>query len=572
MAVRTNTGADDAALAGASGVAPRSAGTGGRLPAWLPAVALSSALTAILLIWDPQVRDLAAQAFRTELFQREGFAIWNGAWYEGHYTLTYSVLFPPLAAVVGPQLVGGLSAIASAYLFDRLVRDHWGERARWATLWFGAGAVTMLATGRVTFSLGVACGLAALRALQTRRTPAAIAAAAACALSSPVAGVFLAGVTATGAVVRTGPVNRAALVVAAVAALPIAALNLVFPDESVQPFSFAAFFPVLLYAAVTVYLTRGKPEERRFRFVVLCYLAATTLVWLIPNPLGNNAIRLPALFGGPLLLAIILARRPRVPIALSVTILVTAAFWQFLAPARDLAQSAGDASTSARFYHGLEDWLRAHGGKRARVEVPTTLNTWEAAYLAPEFQLARGWLGQLDRARNGVFYNGRLTHERYRRWLRHNGVRYVALPDAPLQQSARPERRLILDGRSYLAPRWTSAHWRVYEVVDPLPLVRSQHGRARLKHLQPESFTLRVTKPGTFTVLARSSPYWEIARGKGCISERNGWTTITTAKRGVVRADVGFSVGGALRSASRTEPTCAPAAATWGSGRWLRGL
>src|SRR5262245_3928022 len=153
------------------------------MPAWLPAVALSSLLTAILLVWDPQVRDLAAQAFRTELFEQEGFAIWNGAWYEGHYTLTYSVLFPPLAALIGPQVVGALSVISSAYLFDRLVRDHWGERARWATLWFGAGAVTMLATGRVTFSLGVAFGLAALRALQTRRTGLAIAAAGACALA-----------------------------------------------------------------------------------------------------------------------------------------------------------------------------------------------------------------------------------------------------------------------------------------------------------------------------------------------------------------------------------------------------
>ena len=538
------------------------------MPAWLPAVALSSALVAVLLIWDPQVRDLAAQAFRTELFEREGFAIWNGAWYEGHYTLTYSVLFPPLAAVLGPQLVGGLSVIASAYLFDRLVRDHWGERARWATLWFGAGAATMLATGRVTFSLGVAFGLAALRALQTGRTYPAIAAAAACALSSPVAGVFLAGVTATGALVRGKPLNRSALAVAAVAAAPILLLNLVFPDESVQPFSFAAFFPVLLYAAATVYVTRGQPEERRFRFVVLAYVAATALVWLFPNPLGNNVIRLPALFGGPLLLAIILARRPRVPIVVSVLILVTAGFWQFLAPVRDLAHSAGDASTSARFYNGLEDWLHAHGGKRARIEVPTTLNSWEAAYLAPEFQLARGWLGQLDRARNGVFYDNRLTHERYRRWLRLNGVRYVALPDAPLQQSARLERRLILDRAPYLEPRWSSPQWRVFEVAGALPLVRSHDGAARLESLKPESFTLRVTKPGTFTVLASPSPYWELDRGRGCIGQRGGWTTITTPHRGVVRADVGFSVGGALRSAARTEASCETA--TWGSGEWLR--
>ena len=77
-------------------------------PDWLPAVALSSALALLMLIWSPPVGDLAAQVFRTELFQRAGLAIWNGSWYGGHYTLTYSVLFPPLAALLGPA--GGRDA------------------------------------------------------------------------------------------------------------------------------------------------------------------------------------------------------------------------------------------------------------------------------------------------------------------------------------------------------------------------------------------------------------------------------------------------------------------------------
>jgi hypothetical protein len=555
LALRSDTRADGAALAPAGG-ADASGAASARWPDWLPAVALSTALAAILLIWDPQVRDLAAQAFRVELFEREGFAIWNGSWYEGHYTLTYSVLFPPLAALLGPQLVGALSAIASAYLFDRLVRDEWGERARWATLWFGAGAVTMMATGRVTFSLGVAFGLAALRALQCGRRLPAIAAGAACALSSPVAAVFLAGVTGVGGLAGGGRVNRRAIAVAAVAAVPVLLLNLVFPDESRQPFGLAAFVPVLLYLGAVIYLTRGIEGERGFRTVVIAYTIAAAVVWLVPNPLGNNAVRLPALFGGPLLLAILLARRPRVPTAIAVLVLAMAAFWQFLDPARDLIRSAGDASTSERYYNGLEDWLRAHGGKQARIEVPTTLNTWEAAYLAPEFQLARGWLGQLDRARNSVFYEGRLTNARYHHWLQRNGVRYVALPDAPLQQDARPERRLIRGQPEYLVPRWSSAHWRVYQVADPRPLVRSELGRARLLSLKPESFSMRVRRPGTFTVLARPSPYWHVTRGGGCIGERGGWTTVTATRPGTVEAEIGFSMSGALRSAARSNRTC----------------
>ncbi|HEU4945243.1 MAG TPA: hypothetical protein VFT10_08780, partial [Solirubrobacterales bacterium] len=163
-------------------------------------MALCAALAAAMLAWNPPVGDLAAQVFRTELFQRGGLGIWNGSWYGGHYTLTYSFLFPPLAALLGPRLVGTLAIVASAYLFDRLVRDRWGEAARPATLWFGAGVVTLLADGQLTFALGVAFGLATLRALQLGWTAPALVAATACALSSPVAAVFLAGVILAGTV------------------------------------------------------------------------------------------------------------------------------------------------------------------------------------------------------------------------------------------------------------------------------------------------------------------------------------------------------------------------------------
>src|SRR3954449_8672931 len=184
---------------------------------WLPAVALSAALAAAMLAWNPQVGDLAAQVFRTELFEHGGLAIWNGSWYGGHYTLTYSFLFPPLAALLGPQAVGALSVISSSYLFDRLVRDRWGEPARWATLWFAAGVVTLLADGQLTFALGVALALASLRCLQLGRGKLALAAAAACALSSPVAATFLAGVVLIGALERGRPFNRVALGAAAIA-------------------------------------------------------------------------------------------------------------------------------------------------------------------------------------------------------------------------------------------------------------------------------------------------------------------------------------------------------------------
>jgi hypothetical protein len=91
------------------------------------------------------------------LFESVGFAIWNNTWYGGHYLLSYSVLFPPLAALLSPIWAAAVAAVASAWLFDGLVRDRWGPRAAWGSVWFGAlGAVALLGNGWLVFALGVA--------------------------------------------------------------------------------------------------------------------------------------------------------------------------------------------------------------------------------------------------------------------------------------------------------------------------------------------------------------------------------------------------------------------------------
>ena len=47
---------------------------------------ISVALAAVYLYFKPRSPDLAAHIFRSELFGREGFAVWNGQWYGGHHT------------------------------------------------------------------------------------------------------------------------------------------------------------------------------------------------------------------------------------------------------------------------------------------------------------------------------------------------------------------------------------------------------------------------------------------------------------------------------------------------------
>lgn len=533
-------------------------------PEWLPAVALSSALALLMLIWSPPVGDLAAQVFRTELFKQAGMAIWNGSWYGGHYTLTYSLLFPPLAALLGPQLVGGVAVVSSSYLFDRLVRDRWGVETRWATLWFAAGVVTLLADGQLTFALGVAFGLAALRCLQIGRAPLAIIAAAGCAMSSPVAGAFFAGVVLAGAWERGKPANRAALGAGALALALTIVPNLAFPEPGQFPFVFSSYIAIPLWCAGALFVTRNLPEERQLRRVIVGYLLASTLIWLMPNALGGNAVRLGALFGGPVLAAVVLSRRPKATapawlfaLVLGVT-LIGSLYWQLTASVSQIARSVGDPSTSSAYFDPPSRWLRAHGGQGMRIEVPPTANHWESAYLAPKFELARGWLRQLDTTRDDIFYDeNELTNRAYSAWLRGNAITYVVLPDAPLDYSSIAEQELILTEPPYLKLRDQTEHWRIYQVVNPKPLVAPiGGGRAQTLWIGRQGFALDVTKPGRFLVRVNFTPYWSISRGSGCLLRGGNWTVARTAHTGVFRVDADFSLGSAWNAVTGARKTC----------------
>jgi hypothetical protein len=534
-------------------------------PEWLPAVALSSALALLMLIWSPPVGDLAAQVFRAELFERAGLAIWNGSWYGGHYTLTYSVLFPPLAALLGPQVVGMLAVVSSSYLFDRLVRDRWGVEARWATLWFGAGVVTLLADGQLTFALGVALGLAALRCLQTGRGSLAILAAAACPLASPVAGAFLGGVLLAGAVEPDRRPNRLALGAGALALALVLVPNLAFPEAGEFPFVFSSYVAIPLWTAGALILTQGvKDEERQLRRVLVAYLLGATVIWLLPNAMGGNAVRLGALFGGPVLAAVLLSRRPQptVPRWFFTPLLALAIagslYWQLTASVAQIARSVGDPSTASAYFEPPARWLRAHGAAGARIEVPPTANHWESAYLASEFDLARGWLRQLDTTREDLFYDEKkLTVASYGAWLRSNAISYVALPDAPLDYSSVAERRLILQEPSYLSLRYRSEHWRIYEVRDPKPLVAPLgEAAAEIRWIGHEGFALDVERPGEFLVRVNFTPYWSISRGKGCIVRHGDWTVARAYRPGVFRVAADFSVGRAWNAVTGARKTC----------------
>lgn len=504
-------------------------------------LALAGALGALYLVWEPMSADLAAQTYRRWLFEHFGFTVWNGQWYGGHHTPAYSVLFPPFASVVGLRLAGALSVFSAAALFVPLARRHFGPTAWLGCLWFAAAAATSIFTGRLAFAFGVPFGLAAMLALQRDRVALACAAAVGATLASPVAGLF----TALGAAALiVGPRRRSGVLVAAAALVPALALSALFPEGGTEPFALSAYLPVpLACAAALVLIPRS---ERELRAGVILYLLGVTLAWILPTPVGGNAARLGALFAGPLA-ALVLWPHRRLALAL---LFVPLFYWQWIGPVRDIHRAQGDPAVRASFYAPLVSELQRRGGPPGRVEVVWTVNHWESAYVAPHFQLARGWERQLDLKYGELFYDRPLDAATYRRWLDGLAVRWVALPRARHDYSAQGEVRLVTAGLPYLREVWRNADWRLYAVRDPAPVAT---GPARVTTLGPESVTMRASRPGLVRLRVRWTPYWAVVAGRGCVERDGEMTAVTVRRAGVLRLAPRFDV---LR-AGASGPRCA---------------
>jgi hypothetical protein len=565
---------------GSGGVAHR---TPDDLPtAWPPlAPLLGAALLAIWWIVEPRTPDLAAQVYRVGLFDHVGFAVWDEHWYGGHDLPGYSLLFPPLASLFGLRLIAVLSALASVALFERLALSVFGSSARWGAAWFALAAVGDVWIGRVTFAFGVSLALGAVFALHRRHVLPAGVLAALCAAASPVAGVLLGLAGVTHALHARSP--RSALVLAAPAVLVVAPLAVLFPEGGFEPYPFLSFAATVL--VVLAFLLARPPDQPLLRLGGLVYLGACLLCLLIHTPMGSNIERYAVLLAGPLLLCALLAGRDRESspahssarlslrssfrssalsrawvtagssgaltrarvVARSATVAALAlwaiAVWVMWGPVRETLAIAGNSSTEASYYAPVKRFLAGLAAP-VRVEVPLTRSHWEAALLAPSVSLARGWEKQLDDRYDRVLLTPGLTAAGYDRWLHEQAIAYVALPDTPLDPSSAREGRLIRRGLPYLRAVFTSAHWRIYAVRAPTPLVV---GPGALTALDHDSFTLHASAPGSFFVRVHYTPYFTLTRGAGCVRQApGGWTSVTARSPGTFVLAARFSLNRAF--------------------------
>ncbi len=503
---------------------------------------VATALGVAYLIVRPDSADHAAQVFRSGFFDSQGFAAWDNFWFGGHHLPGYGLLLPALGALIGPRLVGVLSAIIASVLFSAIAYRRFGNRARLGVAWFATATSISLFTGRLTFALGVAVALGSVFAIQRGHRALAIFFAALTPLASPVAALFLAcGVVAYAIAERSRKGLELALVTVGMALLMSAA----FPEGGTEPFDFSSFEPAIL-VTIAVFVALP-PEERLLRYGVAAYGAALTAAFLIQTPMGGNMTRMGSLLLGPAL-AFGLWRRQRFYLVLLVPVLI---YWQWSPVVRDLEQVSAQPSVKPGFYAPLVDFLRGQPRHDAyRVEVLPEEHHWESAYVPRGIYIARGWERQLDRKLNPLFYQSApLSGPQYRSWLDDLGVGYVAVPHAPLDYAAKPEKRMLKRGPPrYLDQVYRSSEWTVYKVRNPSPLAIG----GRMVKLRPQGFVVDTSAPGTVLVRVHWTPYWSIEQGTGCVEQApGGYTMLDVQTPGRFRVGIDFSPVRAISSGPR---------------------
>jgi hypothetical protein len=499
---------------------------------------LTAVLCGIILAIGQRGPDLPAQAYRVFLVRHHGLVAYDTHWYAGHPLPGYSLLFPPLAAFLGARFVGALACIAGTALFARLLRGRARTGDDIAIVWFAVVSVVDLIVGRLPFALGLTLGIAALVAVRERRTWWAWVFAILCSCASPLAGAFL----LLAAAAWWPDIGRRVVPCAGTLVGIVAAA--VFGEGGWFPFPWTALFIIeLLCIGGLVIVPRSQHLLRRG---LAAYGIASAVLFPWSNPIGGNMIRLGAMVGGPIIaIGLLRADRPWLRIdrrwvlgVVSIPLLI----WGFAPLPNAFAVGRDNPSAHSSYYTGLLRYLDAHDGAAGRLEVPLTEGRWESDYLAAKVSLARGWERQVDRGRNDVLYDDELSAASYRRWLLANGVRWVALPDVPLDDSETGEGKLLGDHTpSFLRLVWQDKHWKLWAVRDARPIVT---GAARLVKLDVSSVDLQATGIGTAIVLVRWTRFWRVTEGEACVAPTpDGWTQVEIQQPGPIRISATVGLG-----------------------------
>lgn len=512
----------------------------------LVATVVAAVACAVYLVLPRMGNDLAAQLARADFARHHPFAMIDFRWFGGVLPFNYSLWTPVLMAYAGVKLASAVAMVLSVGLLTRLFARGNAPHPLLGGLTASVALGANLIEGRVTFGIGVACGLGALLVLaesSTKRRIAAVVLALLAAGASPVAALFL-GLCAVALVLTRRIVDGLSVGIAV--SLPTALTSVVFSDPGRQIFGGKEATRDILVTLIVVCVV----SNAKIRIVGLLGAA---LVWgalLIDSPIGSNSSRLSMLFAMPVLLAFlrmpVFLHKWKVPFpALAAVVAVAGYAIQPLILGGTIG-GTGRPVTYPSYFTPVATEIAHRGPLTGRVEVPELTGHWDAAYLAKDVPLARGWLRQLDTKLNEkVSYEGLPTAQTFRQFLDRNAVQYVAVADARGSVRGAREKRLITAGLPYLAKVWTNKHWTLYAVQDPVPLVT---GPARLDSQQPDHISFTVTAAGSVTVRVRWARYLALTGPTGTCLRRSGLQQVELRDA----APGNYRIGSAFPSGSRT--------------------
>jgi hypothetical protein len=511
--------------------------------------AAAAAVAAVLAWLGPPGTDFAAHAYQRTLFLEHGFTLWNNFWYAGRYSfVTYSLLYYPLAALLGIRLLAVATVALAALAFAVVLWREWGPTTRWSSRTFAVVWAGIVLSAAFPFALGMAFALLALWALQARAKWRFAALALLTLAASPVAFLLLAVVLGGVAVARR-PALVPAVTIAAAATVELVIWRL-FPGGGRFPFSATEFVAGAAFCGICLVMTWR--VDRLLRFVFGAYLIALVTSFIVPSAIGENIARL-RYAAIPLVVLVFSLRRWR-PRALGVAVVTLAVAWNLTPLAWSYVHGRADTTAHAATWSTAIGFLRANLEPSYRVEAVDTSTHSPAIYLAEAgIPLARGWYRQDDFPQNEVLYDT-LGARAYMHWLRNLGVKYVVLSRAAPVYNSRGEAALIKSGRSGLVEVFGTRELSVYEVPNAQRMLTGPRA-PRLTSRGESKIGVDVRTGATYRIAVRWSPYWHASLG--CLSKgKDGMIRLTTRRARFVRLTFQVSAARALEEFAGQQPRC----------------
>ena len=325
----------------------------------LVAAGVAATLAAALAWLGPPGSDFAAHLYQSGLFEDHGFAIWNNFWYAGRYSfVTYSLLYYPLAALLGIKLLAVASIATAALAFGVVASREWGPASRWSNRSFAVVWAGVVLSGAFPFALGIALALLALWALQAGRRGRFALLTVLVLTASPVAFVLLAVILA-GIGLSRAP-RRSELVLPLTTLGLAAAVELVllrlFPAGGRFPFSLPEFAAACVFCGLGIVLTWRVAAAGVLRWMYVVYLVACTAAYLVPSSLGENIARLRYAAIPIAILTLSLRRWRPLPVALFALTLAVA--WNLTPLAGSFVKTSADPAANAAYWAPAVGFLR----------------------------------------------------------------------------------------------------------------------------------------------------------------------------------------------------------------------